>query len=913
MSLLRPVFSYGLLAAANLCLIAEGYAQSFSFTAPTTPVTVQEGDDFATNQLQNPWDFNERRDIGWEESFSGSSVGVSGGIWSGTAADAGAYFFPLFGGFKGSLTQAEGLPGDRELPRYGINHPVDTSRYTMMAMRMNSSSRSFQAVHWKNNLTGTLWPDGTNYVLTSESFNNNGNIHLRSGYHLYVHDLTSPGSFFNSAGSWSGSVYAIRVDPSTSGAAGTTTQLDWMRLVDPNSAPTQTISWSNTGLTAGSLVTLWVDTDNTGYDGTPIAFYPSGTNPGSYSLKTAIFPPGTYYFYLTSQVGAGLTTETQSAYSVALTVTAAPRVVVSTPSQTSGGEYSEDELGNAWDMAGSDDIDNIADTSWPQTSRQFTGESFSNSQFVATAESPYPGFLNTDVQVHLNLKTTAGAPKPIKSSKYRYLTYGMWVDPTNYPTISDKVSQGWVSRIKFWDFELNPDAGKGADTLDHPIYEGWHSYTIDMWNNDNLLVSGQRWDAMPIWRHLRLDPLETTINTQFAFDYVKLNAENVTENDTFTAEWTIADSDSTTFSTAIYYDTDQSGFDGTLIANRTGLAVGAQSYNFSTSSLNVGQRYYLYFVTSDGTNSSRVYSSVPFLVGERTPLPKITRVPMDYDADGKSDPTVYRIVKTKNRRSKKISSSGTFYALGSYAGAVTNHKTGDKTAKGVLGDFDGDGQADFTSVTVRGGRLTWKIKRSFSRIESGVNFGSKGDTTVPCDYDGDGIDNIAVFKNGVWQVRPAAGGSVSVSWGQAGDTPVPGDYDGDSKCDYAVWRPSTGSWLILNSSFGAVGGAAEASTEIAFGSAGDIPVQGDWDADGKTDTAVYTSAGVWRLREIDSGSIEEFSWGASNSTPVVGDFDGDGALDLTYWVKNGATWQHNNRRGTTWSTVHGKKSDKIPS
>ena len=56
------------------------------------------------------------------------------------------------------------------------------------------------------------------------------------------------------------------------------------------------------------------------------------------------------------------------------------------------------------------------------------------------------------------------------------------------------------------------------------------------------------------------------------------------------------------------------------------------------------------------------------------------------------------------------------------------------------------------------------------------------------------------------------------------------DFDGDGGNDFAVFRPSSGTWYVQN-------GAG--FTEQSFGTAADKIVSSDFDGDGKTDAAVY--------------------------------------------------------------------------
>ena len=75
------------------------------------------------------------------------------------------------------------------------------------------------------------------------------------------------------------------------------------------------------------------------------------------------------------------------------------------------------------------------------------------------------------------------------------------------------------------------------------------------------------------------------------------------------------------------------------------------------------------------------------------------------------------------------------------------------------------------------------------------------------------------------------------------DTPVPGDYDGDGATDVAIFRPSTGTWWILQSSTNYTTYGSH-----QWGEATDIPVPGDYDGDGYTDVSIFRPSTDRRMR-----------------------------------------------------------------
>ena len=177
------------------------------------------------------------------------------------------------------------------------------------------------------------------------------------------------------------------------------------------------------------------------------------------------------------------------------------------------------------------------------------------------------------------------------------------------------------------------------------------------------------------------------------------------------------------------------------------------------------------------------------------------------------------------------------------------------------------------------------------------SWGTWGDIPTPGDFNGDGSDDLGVFRpsTGAWLVSCSSvtncpGGTLTVPWGTAGDLPVPADYDDDGTTDYGVWRPGNGSWWVRNGASGATLVAG-----VAWGQFGDCPIASRLrgvNGPGPMQLNVWRpSSGVWYYgRSFEGTGGLTFEFGTYGDIPFGADMDGDDDGDFVVFRPSTGTW-----------------------
>lgn len=232
---------------------------------------------------------------------------------------------------------------------------------------------------------------------------------------------------------------------------------------------------------------------------------------------------------------------------------------------------------------------------------------------------------------------------------------------------------------------------------------------------------------------------------------------------------------------------------------------------------------------------------------------------------------------------------------------VTENATGRiirvSAPKAIYKDYFGTGKSDFVRNNFVNGNIVWNVLRNPPGAPAQtrrVVFGLPTDTIIDADFDGDLKQDIAVYREGTaanpqgyFYFIPSTNPNTFVGqqWGTTGDKPVTGDFDADGKTDLCISRRVNNQivWIILPSGGGAV-------RYIQFGLATDRenPTAADFNGDGRDDLIVTrTDAGgnlTHYVGDATNGTVvSAVQWGNNSFAPTAfffSDYTGDNRADI---------------------------------
>jgi uncharacterized protein YhfF len=197
-----------------------------------------------------------------------------------------------------------------------------------------------------------------------------------------------------------------------------------------------------------------------------------------------------------------------------------------------------------------------------------------------------------------------------------------------------------------------------------------------------------------------------------------------------------------------------------------------------------------------------------------------------------------------------------------------------------------------------------------------ASFGLPADRPVAGDWNGDGFDEVGMWRPSTGRFYLDIDGSrtwtrgvdvITDAFGIPTDRPVAGDWNGDGIDEIGMWRPSTGRfYLDIDGSRTWTRGVDVITA--SFGVPTDLPVAGDWNGDGVDEIGVWRpSTGRFYLDQDGSRTwtagvdVITASFGVPTDLPVVGDWNGDGVDEIGVWRPSTGRFYLDQDGSRTWT------------
>ena len=204
-------------------------------------LSVAAAEDFATRSLQDPWDMNERTDLGWflngidGPASNLTNVSFAGGVFSATVPGSIANVFLL----------ESAIINSAPIGKIGTNYPINAGFYRVLAIRMNvSAAASAQLVWFRESMY-----DGT--------FSVSGTFAVTPGWRTYLVNIPALTVAPGSGTAWTNVLLKSLQLYILPQAGPITWQVDSIRLVNEHSNYCRQITWSG----FGGPVDLYLDSD----------------------------------------------------------------------------------------------------------------------------------------------------------------------------------------------------------------------------------------------------------------------------------------------------------------------------------------------------------------------------------------------------------------------------------------------------------------------------------------------------------------------------------------------------------------------------------------------------------------------------------------------------------------------------